>query len=53
VERKNPKRNEVESLHTTRLRKMESKDCVLIVNGADPDTSWLIMVTVTHADIAV
>jgi hypothetical protein len=53
LEIKKPKRNEAESLHTTRLRKENSKDCVPIVNGADPDTSWLIMGTVTHADIAV
>jgi len=32
---------------------MGSKDCVPTVNGADPDTSWLTMVTVTRADIAV
>jgi hypothetical protein len=53
MERKNPKRNEAEYLHTTKLRKMDSKDCVPVVNGADPDTSWLITVTVTRVDAAV
>jgi hypothetical protein len=52
LERKKPKRNEAESLHTTKLRKGNSKDCVPAVNGADPDTSWLITATATHAGTA-
>ena len=53
MELKRPKRKELESVHTIKLKKVGSNDCVLAVNGADLDTSWPIMVTVSRVVIAV
>lgn len=51
VERK--LRRERESVHTIRLGMENSNGCVPTVNGVDPDTSWLTMVTASRADIVV
>jgi hypothetical protein len=48
-----PKRNEVEQLHTTKLKMAHSRDYVPVVNVVDQDILWLIMVTVSLVDIAV
>jgi hypothetical protein len=51
--KKKLKRNTMEWAHTIRLKEMNSSDCVPVVNGAEPDTSWLTMATASRVVIVV
>ena len=48
-----PKRRKREVSNTTKLRGRNLNGCVPVVNDAEVDTSWLIMVTVSRVAIAV